>query len=109
MVVFIVAVETGPTKRSQRSSHVMTMEDEKAVGLATVVVPLRLIDAVGVGIIEGEAEALEEPFWATASAACINRSVEYFMFTETGGSFYSIPFNIVNSGTSSLYILLFAL
>ena len=57
-VVFTKAVETGPTNKSQRSSHVMTIEDENAVGFAIVVVPLRLIDAVGVGIIEGDEAAL---------------------------------------------------
>jgi hypothetical protein len=60
-VVFIDAVETGPTNKSHRSSQVSTIEEVNAVGLGTVVVPLdslRLIEAVGVGTMEDESEAL---------------------------------------------------
>ena len=75
-VVFTEAVETGPTNKSQRSSHVTTMEDEKAVGFAIVEVPLRIIDAVGVGIIDGDEEALDELFCEATSAACMRRRAE---------------------------------
>ena len=62
-VVFTDAVETGPTNKSQRSSHARTIEEENAVGLGTVVVPLEqltLSKAVGVGIMEEGAEPLLE-------------------------------------------------
>ena len=57
-VVLTVAVETGPTKRSQYSSSVRSIEVEKAVGFGTAV-PLSVVDAVGVARIEDAAAALE--------------------------------------------------
>ena len=64
-VVFVEAVDTGPTNRSQRSSQVITIGEENAVGLGNVVVPLEpltVIEAVGVGIMEGDTTAFEELF-----------------------------------------------
>ena len=69
-VVFTVAVETGPTKRFQRSSTSSVRAVVKAAGLATVE-PLIAVADVGVGIMvvgRGEVE-LEVEFWHAASPA----------------------------------------
>jgi len=49
-VVFIAAVETGPTKRFQRSSTSRVRAVVKAAGFATVD-PLSVVADVGVGIM----------------------------------------------------------
>ena len=50
-VVFMVAVETGPTNKFQRFSRSITMDEEKAAGFATAV-PFRVVERAGVGMIE---------------------------------------------------------
>jgi hypothetical protein len=76
-VVFTVAVEMGPTKRSQRSSTWRVMAVVKAAGFATVL-PLSAIAVVGVGMMVVGRGELE--FWqATNPASIDNESIEGFM------------------------------
>lgn len=81
-VVVIVAVETEPTNKSQRSSHLNTVEEANAVGLATVVVPLNNIEPVGVGIMETDVEVFVKIFWDSATPACINIKLEGFIMND---------------------------
>jgi hypothetical protein len=71
-VVLTVAVEIGPTKRSQYSSKVRPIEVEKAVGFG-IAVPLSVVDAVGVGMTDDAAATLQfeqDEFWEVISPAC---------------------------------------
>jgi len=81
-VVFTVAVETGPTKRFQRSSTSSVRAVVKAAGLATVD-PLSAVAEVGVGImVVGRGEVgLEVEFWHVASPARVDneRSESFIM------------------------------
>lgn len=78
-VVFTEAVETGPTNKSQRSSHVTTIVDTNAVGLVIVVVPLSVRDAVAVGII-GASEGVKELLCETTIAVCnISRAKNFIL------------------------------
>ena len=72
-VVFTAAVDTGPTKRFQRSSTSSVRAVVKAAGLATVE-PLNAVAEVGVGIMvvgRGVVE-LEVEFWHAATPARVD-------------------------------------
>jgi hypothetical protein len=76
-VVFTAAVETGPTKRFQRSSTWRVRAVVKAAGFATVL-PLSAVAVVGVGMMVVGRGELE--FWQAANPASIdNESSEGFM------------------------------
>jgi hypothetical protein len=76
-VVLTAAVETGPTKRSQRPSTSRVRTVVKAVGFAT---PLPLREAVGVGVAMIVVGRGEVEFWDAASPASTgNESSESFM------------------------------
>jgi hypothetical protein len=76
-VVFTVAVDTGPTKRFQRSSTSIVIAEVKAVGFATAV-PSSDTAVAGAGtMVVGRGE-LE--FWEAASPASTdNKSNDSFM------------------------------
>jgi hypothetical protein len=76
-VVFTVAVETGPTKRFQRSSTWRVRAVVNAAGFATVL-PLSAVAVVGVGMMVVGRGELE--FWQAPNPASIdNESSEGFM------------------------------
>lgn len=76
-VVLTAAVETGPTKRSQRPSTSRVRAVVKAVGFAT---PLPLSETVGVGVAIIVVGGGEVEFWDAASFAITgNESSESFM------------------------------
>ena len=76
-VVLTAAVETGPTKRSQRPSTSRVRTVVKAVGFAT---PLPLSETVGVGVAMIVVGRGEVEFWDAASPDSTgNESSESFM------------------------------
>jgi hypothetical protein len=84
IVVFIVAVEIGPTKRSQNWSKLSPMEVEKAVGFTTMVPPTD-VDLVGVGMIEIDVRTFRVTFWeATRPARIKIENVLIHIFTDLG-------------------------
>jgi hypothetical protein len=77
-VVFTVAVDTGPTKRFQRSSTSTVIAEVNAVGFA-MAVPFSDVDVAGVGtMVVGRGE-LE--FWEAANPASaeIETNVNFMM------------------------------
>jgi len=71
-VVLTAAVETGPTKRSQRPSTSRVRTVVKAVGFAT---PLPLRETVGVGVAMIVVGRGEVEFWDAAPPALATRVV----------------------------------
>jgi hypothetical protein len=65
-VVFTVAVDTWPTKRSQYSSRFSVKAVENATGFATVD-PFNSTDCVGVGMIVAEEKLPKVAFWEATS------------------------------------------
>lgn len=106
MVVFIDAVKTGPTKRSQRLSQLTTMEEEKDVGFGTVVVPLSplmLVEAVGVGMTEGPGGEREGLSCETASTNCSKARSENLILTEKRANYGRLSGEECNVEPSIIY------